>query len=101
MGSMEPLFLRAAFENTMCKRSTYTTLTLELRMSASSVAITHVRQLLYQEFDARMAYMHVYSTRSNIETMSKASEQIKVYSCIAPSAQLGMAICYHSRALRG
>ena len=35
MGSMEPLFLRATFENTMRKRSTYTTLTLQLRTSAS------------------------------------------------------------------
>ena len=34
MGSMEPLFWRAAFENTMLKRTTYTTLTLELRTSA-------------------------------------------------------------------
>ena len=50
MGSMEPLFGRAAFENTMRKR---TTLTLELRTSASTVAITHVCQLLYQEFNAR------------------------------------------------
>ena len=40
MGSMEPLFWRAAFENTMQKRTTYTTLTLELRTSASTVAIT-------------------------------------------------------------
>ena len=32
---MEPLFWRAVFENTMRKRSTYTTLTLELRMQLS------------------------------------------------------------------
>ena len=35
MGAMEPIFWRAAFENTMRKRTTYTTLTLELRTSAS------------------------------------------------------------------
>ena len=35
VGSMEPLFWRAAFENTVRKRTTYTTLTLELRTSAS------------------------------------------------------------------
>ena len=35
-------------------------------------------------------YVHVYTTRSTwqplVETMSKASERIKAYSCIAPSA---------------
>ena len=90
IGSMESLFWRAAFENTMPKRTTYTillyytmhivplyanalwvvqyktltTLTLERRTSASTVAITQVCQLLYQEFDARMAYVHVYTTTS-------------------------------------
>ena len=44
----------------MRKRTTYTTLTLELRTSASTVAIMHVCQLLYQEFDARMAYTCTY-----------------------------------------
>ena len=38
MGSMEPLFWRAAFENTMRKYSSYTMLTLELRTSASTAA---------------------------------------------------------------
>ena len=64
MGSMESLFLRAAFKNTMRKRSTYTTLTLDLRTSTSTVAITHVCQLLYQEFNVRMGYVHVNTTRS-------------------------------------
>ena len=37
-----------AFENTMCKRSTYVnTLTLELHTSASTVAKMHVCQPLY------------------------------------------------------
>ena len=64
MGSMEPVFKIAAFENPMRKRSTYTMLTLELRASPSTVVITHVCQLLYQEFDARMGYVHVNTTRS-------------------------------------
>ena len=87
MGFMEPLFWRAAFENTMRKRTTYTTLTLELRTSlssASTVAITHVYRLLYQKFDAHMAYMHTMV--AIIETMSEASERIKAYSYIAPYA---------------
>ena len=52
----------SAFENTMRKRTTYTTLslTLELRTSTSTVAITHVCQLLYQEFDAHAAYTCTY-----------------------------------------
>ena len=67
----------------MRKRTTYTTPTLELHTSASTVALTHVCLLLYQEFDARMAYVHVYTTTvyiiyqkhvATIETMSKASE---------------------------
>ena len=73
----------------MRKRSTYTTLTLELRTSASTVAITHVCQLLYQEFDARMGYVHVKYYQKHvatIETMSKVNERIKAYSCIVPSA---------------
>ena len=37
--------------------TTYTTPTLELRTPASTVAITHMCQLLYQEFNARMAYV--------------------------------------------
>ena len=41
-------------EKFMRKHSTYSTLTLELRTSASTVAIMHVCQLLYQEFDAHM-----------------------------------------------
>ena len=57
MGSMKSPFWRAAFEDTMRKRTTYTTLSLELRTSASTVVyyqlITHMCQLLYQEFDAR------------------------------------------------
>ena len=44
----------------MRKRSTYTTLTLELHTSASTVAITHVCQVLHQKFDTRMAYVHAY-----------------------------------------
>ena len=69
--------IRAAFKNTMCKRSTYTTLALELRTSASTVAMMHVCQLLYQEFDARMAYVHVIYYQKHmatIGTMSEASE---------------------------
>ena len=78
-GSMEPLFLRAAFENTMPKRSTYTTLTLQLRTSVPTVAITHVYQLRYQEFHARMAYVRYQKHVATIETMSEASERIKAY----------------------
>ena len=79
---------RAGFENTMHKRTTYTTLslvrcyttlTLELHTSASTVAITHVCQLLYQEFDVHMAYVHVYTTRS-------------MWQMLLP-LQLGMLIC--------
>ena len=42
----------------------YTTLTLELHTLASTVTITHMCHLLYQEFDVRMAYVHVYTTTS-------------------------------------
>ena len=78
-----PSFEEAAFENTM-----HTTLTQERHTSGSTVAITHVCQLLYQEFDARMAYVHVYYQKhvATIETMNEASKRIKAYSCIAPSA---------------
>ena len=64
-------------------------LALELRTSASTVAMMHVCQLLYQEFDARMAYVHVIYYQKHmatIGTMSEASEWIKAYSCIAPFA---------------
>ena len=56
-----------------------------------SYALPHVCQLQHQEFDARMGYVHV-NTRyyqkhvQTIETMSEASERIKAYLCIAPSA---------------
>ena len=71
----------------MRKRTTYTTLTLELLTSLSSpstVAITRVYRLLYQKFDAHMAYVHAMV--ATIEAMIKASKQIKAYSCIAPYA---------------
>ena len=77
MGSMEPLFLRAAFENIMCKCSIYTTLTLELCTSASTVAITHVSQLLHQEFDVHKglrAHKYYQKHVETIETMSETSE---------------------------
>ena len=50
-----------------------------------TVAITH----MYQEFDTREAYVHVY-----IETISEANERMKAKVCIAPSAAIGMVICY-------
>ena len=58
--------IHGLFDNqiTMHKHTTYTTFTPELHTSTSTVAITHVCQLLYQELNARMAYMHVYTTRS-------------------------------------
>ena len=66
----------------MRKRTTYTTLTLELRTSLSSAS--RVYQLLYQKFDAHMAYVHAMV--ATIEAMIEASKQIKAYSCIAPYA---------------
>ena len=96
MGSMEPLFWRAAFENTMRKRTMYTTLTLELRTSASRIAITHVCRLLYQEFDARMAYVHVYTMRSTWQPSRqwvKRVSKLNLIHALLP-LQLGMAICY-------
>ena len=89
MCSMEPLFLRADFENTMRKRSTYTTLTLELRTSASTVAITHVVSTSVSRIPrahglrARKCYQKHVAT---IETMSEVNGRIKAYSCIVPSA---------------
>ena len=49
-----------AFENT------YTTLILELRTSASTVATMHVCQLLYQEFYAHMGYVHINTCITNV-----------------------------------
>ena len=61
---------------------------MELHTSTSTVAITHLCQLLYQEFDTHMAYMCAYilSEVITIETMSKVSEWLEAYSGIAPSA---------------
>ena len=80
---------------TMRKLSAYTALTLELRTSASTVAITHVCQLLHQEFDARMACVHVYYQKhvATMGTMSEASERNKLIHALL-RLQLGMAICY-------
>ena len=71
MGSMEPLFWRAAFENIMRKR-THTGAT----HFSFKVAITHDLNSIISCIDARMTYVHVYTTRS-IETMSEARERIK------------------------
>ena len=58
--------------------------------ATSTVEITHLCQLLYQEFDARMAYIRgsIYYQKQvvTMKTVSDASERIKAYSCIAPSA---------------
>ena len=52
----------------------YTTLTLELCTSTSTVATMHVCQLLHQEFDMRMAYVQVYQEHmATIETKREAS----------------------------
>ena len=76
----------------MRKRSTYTTLTLELRTSASTVAIAHVCQLLYQEFEPRMPYVHVPEARGNHrdneQTAKRVSELMHCSLCIAPSTLL-------------
>ena len=96
MGSMEPFFWRAAFENTKYTRTiyTYSSLTLELRTSALTVAIPHVCQLLYQEFDVHMAYVHVYTTRSMWQLQrqwAKRPSELKFIHALLP-LQLGMAI---------
>ena len=73
----------------MRKRTTYTTLTLELHTAASTVAITHVCQLLYQEIIRRAHTLRAHQKLvATIETMSEASEQIKAYPCIAPSTAM-------------
>ena len=63
-------------------------LTLEATYFSFKVAITHDLNSIISCIDARMTYVHVYTTRS-IETMSEARERIKVkvffYSCNAPS----------------
>ena len=64
MGSMEPPLLKDCLRKYYAQMYTYTTFTLELCTSASTVAITHMCQLLYQEFDMRMAHVHIYTTRS-------------------------------------
>ena len=63
----------------------------ELRTSASTVAIMHVCQLQYQEFDACMRYYKKHVT--TIETMSEESKQIKELIHALLPLQLGMAIC--------
>ena len=81
MGSMEPPLLKDCLRKYYAQMYTYTTFTLELCTSASTVAITHMCQLLYQEFDMRMAHVHIYTTRSMWQQRVK-----EAYSCIAPSA---------------
>ena len=84
---MEPLFGRLLSKilcaNVLCTLYAHTRAT----HFSFTVAITHV----YQDFDARMAYVHVYiyARGSHRDLLiSKANERIKakVYSCIAPSA---------------
>ena len=83
----------------MCKCSTYTTLTLELCTSDSTVAIKHVCQLL----SSRIQYVHGLRARiyyhkhvATIETMCEASksEWSKAYAHALLPLQLGIAICY-------
>ena len=100
----------------MRKRTTYTTLTLELRTSASALAITMdniIRVLYYPCNNTRVStsvsriwcahglYVHVYiyiyiyiyiyfqKHVATIETISEVNERIKAYSCNAPSAARG------------
>ena len=51
-------------------------------------------QLLYQEFNVHMAYVHIYYQRhmATTETMRKASELKLLHALLF--LQLGMAICY-------
>ena len=94
--------LKGCLRNTMRKRTTYTTLTLKLRTSASTVAITHVstpvsRIRRAHGLDAHISYQ---KQRATIETMSEESERIKAYSCIAPSASRDAdMLSVHMRAL--
>ena len=77
-----------SFEGLPSKILCANVLTLELRTSASKyIAITHDLNSIISCIDARMTYVHVYTTRS-IETMSEARERIKAkffYSCNALS----------------
>ena len=50
--------LKGCFQNYYAQ-----TFYLELRTSALTVAVTHVCQLLYQEFNARMDYVYVYASQ--------------------------------------
>ena len=66
----------------------YTTLNLELHTLASTVAITHVSSPVSRIRHAHGLRARIYYHKyvAIIETMIKASEQIKAYSCIASSA---------------
>jgi len=86
MGSMEPLFWRAAFENIMRKR-THTGAT----HFSFKVAIMHNLNSIISCIDARMTYVHVYTNRS-IETMSELKQRFFCYAM--HPLQLGMSICY-------
>ena len=68
----------------MRKHSTYSTLTLELRTSASTVAIMHVCVSRIRHTYGVAIYVHVNTTRSTWN--HRNNERIKAYSCIAPSA---------------
>ena len=63
--------------------------TLYVQTGAAHLSFTVAIKHMYQEFDAREAYVHVY-----IETISEANERMKAKVCIAPSAAIGMVICY-------
>ena len=80
----------------MRKRTMYSTPTLELH--ALELQQTRVCQLLYQEFDARMAYTCTYILpeargyhRDN--ERSKRASELNLIHALLP-LQLGMTICY-------
>ena len=69
----------------MRKHTTYTTLTLELRTSASTAAIMHVCQLVNQTRTWPACTYILPQARGNHRD-NERSERIKAYSCTAPSA---------------
>ena len=105
-GSMEPLFWRAAFENTMHKRCTYTTLATHFSFNSSNNArvsnpVSRIR-LAHGLHAHRYYQKHMETWWKPWKQWTKRASELKLIHALLP-LQLGMAICNHlsSHGLRG